>query len=266
MNLSKKIVGVMSIPRLTFSDNTTCVISAIRNLGIDIGQFGGVFWGQAMTLGLQWALDLGVEFVLTIDYDSVFSEQDVYKLYETAQLEDSDCIFPVQMGRSMNYLFGTKNETITPEEINNNVYNANSGHFGLTLIRCSALKKMEKPWFVPVQDKEGTWDISKGKMDEDINFFHKWKECGNNVHLAPQIVIGHLELLVLYPDKNLLPAVTTIKSWKMDGKPQDCWGIIPGSEYLTDAEGNPIGMNDAKLIVDLEGNPIDIDKLMEKSK
>lgn len=241
MNIGNKLVGIMSMPRLAFTENVIPLMHTVKNLGINVASFGGAFWSQSLTQGMEWAIKHEYEYMLVIDYDTVFKADDVYALYELICIEDADAIIPVQMGRTNKTLFGIKDATqITDKDFNEPLLPVDSGNFGLTILRCSAFANLKKPWFFATPDSEGGWDVNKGKVDDDINFWFNWKESGNSLYLAPQVVVGHLQQMLLFPDRELQPVTMTLHEYYQKGKPENCWGVIPGSEYLVDMEGKPL--------------------------
>jgi hypothetical protein len=69
----------------------------------------------------------------------------------------------------------------------------------LTVFRKSCFAKVKKPWFIPKPAPDGTWN--DGRFDEDVMFWHNFKESGCKLGLATNVKIGHLQLMVTYPGK-----------------------------------------------------------------
>src|SRR5680860_1019860 len=96
-----KIHAIMSVPRLGFMENFFSTFGALLPLGIPIAKFSGVFWDQALERAFEHIIDSDFDAILTIDYDSVYSPQDLARLVKL--LNDNpqaDAIFPVQAHRA----------------------------------------------------------------------------------------------------------------------------------------------------------------------
>lgn len=224
---SKDIKGVMSIPRLIMCDNVWSVMPIIACLGIDIERGSGVFWGQTMNKLLDSACQHG-KYVLSIDSDSLFTPQDVIELYKIMESRpDIDAVCAMQTRRIITGAiagFLTDEEGYTGSEILfADTIEVAYGHFGLTLIRSDKLKTLPKPWFVASPGVNNNWEDDR--VDEDIDFWHKWREAGNTIHIANKVVIGHLELVAMWPD------FTMSKMWQQPidffkkGKPENIWPL-----------------------------------------
>lgn len=191
---AKTLELVMSLPRCGMNDSWACVVDTARCLGIPLRRYGGVFWGQAMQHGLESALARNVDWVLTADYDSVFTVADVRRLIALfAQSTDFTAVAALQCRRGCTEpLFHRRiAESVKPEI---QVVPVTTAHFGLTMIRMDDLRALPKPWFMPTPDEHGGWD--EGHIDEDIHFWLQLEKAGRKVGIAPSVSIGHLELMV----------------------------------------------------------------------
>lgn len=207
-----KIQAVMSIPRVGWNDNWGCIHDALRHFGIPVARFNGVFWGQCMQRAFNEALDKGIDWLLTIDFDSMFTAQHVDKLLSwMGQKPEIDALFPLQMRRGHETALVTKKGQ-TSLEWDGTPVQVDTGHFGLTLIRMDALRKVQKPWFISKPSDAGEWDDDK--IDDDIWFWHQWKQAGNTVYMAPDVSIGHLELMVSDFDDKGEPRHIYVPEWR----------------------------------------------------
>jgi hypothetical protein len=132
---------------------------------------------------------------------------------------EADAIAPLQSSRHLGpALFTIKDEhgknldKVNLETMLPDLRPIDSAHFGLTLINAHKLKELPRPWFMPVHDADGRWE--EGRIDEDINFWIKWKAAGNTLFLANRIAIGHLELAVRWPGKDLQTILQPVREWK----------------------------------------------------
>ena len=224
-----KIFAVMSMPRLAFTDNMFSALKALVPLGIDLEKGSGVFWGQVLTRLFEEHLDDGTEYLLSIDYDTYFTKNQVIRLLQLmVEYPEADAIIPLQIKRECDFpLIGRNTEDrksitqIPAYEFEKELMPLSVGHFGLSIFRVSSLKKLKKPWFIPKPDKNDSWH--DGRIDEDIYFWHNFTKSGLQLFLAPKIGLAHLQLVATIP-----------------GKIQD--GFKPQHRYLTDLDKN--GMPD----------------------
>ena len=225
-SLPMNVSAAMSVPRLAFMDNMFSAVGALPPLGIPLKKCAGVFWGQSMEKCIQHILkeDAGVEAILAIDYDTVFTQDDVAELVRLLhENPEADAIAPVQMSRRRKFPLMTVCDT-TREDVYCNVpmssfapdlYKVATAHFGLTLIRRSVFEKLKHPWFHSMTGPTGEWD--EDRTDEDVYFWRNMASEGMSLYQANHVSVGHCELMILWPGQN-------------DGKfehlyqhPQDFW-------------------------------------------
>jgi hypothetical protein len=70
---------------------------------------------------------------------------------------------------------------------------------------------MTKPWLHAVPDENGEW--GEGRRDDDITFWDKWRAAGHTIYVAPDVRIGHLELVVSEYDDDMKPVHRHITEW-----------------------------------------------------
>jgi len=230
-----KIGAVMSMPRLAFADNMFCAMQTLAPMMINLRQGMGVFWGQILTRSMQEVIDEGKEFILTIDYDTYFTkEQFLYLYYLITTNPDIDAILPVQIRRegecamaglvrSEEVPEGMEHPPVDSTRFTTPLTQIVTGHFGLTILRVSALKKLSHPWFLGVPNSEGKWE--KNRLDEDIYFWNHMHDENHKVFLANEIKIGHMQLMCTYPDtleNGWQPVHKYITEIRKDGLPEHC--------------------------------------------
>lgn len=228
-----KIVGVMSCPRLGWTDTFGSITHAFMPLGIEVFRHSGVFWGQGLTKLIEMALKDGADFVITIDYDSVFGLEHVHRLCQLiVENEDVDVIVPVQIRRENDYSMftmrdqasGTLRTSVPKTEFRKVLTKITTGHLGLTIMRASALEKLKKPWFLAIPDKNGEWN--DGHVDEDIYFWHNCEQSGLNVCMANEVRIGHLQNMIAWPDMRFAPVHQYVGEYNEKGPPAECGGDL----------------------------------------
>jgi predicted SAM-dependent methyltransferase len=230
-----KINAVMSMPRLAFTENMFAAMRIVRDLGIEVTRGCGVFWGQVLTRMMEQHLDDGTEYILTVDYDTWFVSDHVIRLCQLmAENPQADIIVPIQAGRQLDApLLGVRDDKGRPKtqalvsDFEGDLAPIGTGHFGLTLIRASALKKMQKPWFLPQPGPDGGWN--EGRIDEDIYFWNNAAASGLKVFLANDVYIGHLQQVCTFcetVDKNWQPMHVYLNDLEMGKVPKHCKPVI----------------------------------------
>lgn len=227
---SMKVAAVMSVPRLGFMDNSTCAAEALWPLRIPLINIQGAFWGQCLERGMQMLIDRGVDVVLTVDYDTVFKRADVEAILRImAQHPEATAVVPVQRGRgdfpilmSMKTISGQPRKDVPLTELQEaETSKIASGHFGLTALRARDLLKIPHPWFWDQPNVDNQW--GPGRVDADIYFWKKLESAGLTVLLANRVPVGHLELMVKWPDKSMQPVYQHTSDFHDQGKPANCW-------------------------------------------
>ncbi len=215
--LRVKISAIMSVPRVGWSDAYAGIVDALRPFRIPIQQFNGVFWGQCMQRAFEEAIEAKVDWLLTIDYDSMIHAKHIDLLMGVmGNHPEIDAIAAMQARRGEvdTPLMTVKDQTSV--DTDGTPMKVSTAHFGLTFIRLSALKDVPKPWFASKPDPDGGW--GEGRYDDDIWFWHQWREAGKSLYVHPQCRIGHLQLMVSEFDEKYQPRHVHIKTWRERGE------------------------------------------------
>ncbi len=196
----KKIGAFMTAPRYECVWARNKIDFALQKNGIPLTVSGGVFYGQCMQRMLAEAVAKGIDYALTIDFDSIFDAEDVAALIQRANSRDDiDALAAVQARRGMKFpLFTIGQETEVM--FDGSPVRVDTAHFGLTLIKLDKLKEVPKPWFWCKPNSDGEW--ATDKLDDDIYFWHEWKKAGLSIWVDPSVSIGHLEEVVSYFDED----------------------------------------------------------------
>lgn len=210
-----KTCALMSVPRVGWTDAYSNIHTALSRLGIPLKMVQGVFWGQCMTRGMEEAIKSDIDWLLTIDYDSMISVSHLNDLIGAfGMTKEADAICAMQSRRDCGFPLVTTVDGTDRIATDGTPVRVNTAHFGLTLFRVDAIAKMKKPWFCERPDSSGEW--GDGRVDEDIWFWHQWKEAGNTVYLAPNVRIGHLELMVTGFDSQFNKQVQRLPEWRKE--------------------------------------------------
>jgi hypothetical protein len=223
-----RIAGAMSVPRLGFQDHFFCWFESLVPLGIIPVKYDGAFWGQCLERVLTDLLDF--DYVLTVDYDSAFRREHVEHLIRlAAEHPEADAIAPMQLRRggesplmTVRGTDGRLSGQIELDALQAELVPVATAAFGLTLLKTSALKRLAHPWFLGVPAADGTW--GEGRTDDDTYFWHKWRETGNTLFVAPHVVIAHAELVLKWPGRgNLQPVYQYPADFWQHGAPDNIW-------------------------------------------
>ena len=203
----KDIGAIMSLPRIAWTTTMGCLHESAASRGIDVTRTTGVFWGQCMQRMVEAAVAEGRKYILTVDYDSVFDENDIVRLWQIMESNpDVAVLCPLQIQRDKeNSLVciqgpdGKLARGISEEQLHCEAIDIYTGHFGLTLIRVAALEGVARPLFWGQPDAQGGW--GSGRVDDDIQFWNQMRKAGRRICLCPRVRIGHLQLVVTWPDE-----------------------------------------------------------------
>lgn len=220
-----KIGAAMSTPRFGPLSTFDCIMQALAQFGIPLFRGEGAFWHHSLSRSIQKVIDFKGEYVLTIDYDTIFNasptNSDIAKLavlmYDNP---DVDVIVPFQMRREGGPLLA--NTGGAEVRISDKLIPIDQGHFGLTLFRVSVFERIGKPWFREKPNDSGDWE--ENRIDSDIGFWINCKENGVRVALSTDVIIGHGEYVVTWPDEAIKPHYQPLNAWRNTGaKPPEAF-------------------------------------------
>jgi hypothetical protein len=129
----------------------------------------------------------GVDWILTLDYDSMFTSKHLQMLIDAmAQNPSIDAIAALQprRGRPLPLMVrpdGTAEMTGGPVQ-------CTTAHFGLTLFRAESIRKLKKPWFWSKPAADNGW--GEGRLDDDIYFWGQWRDAGNTLFVHTGCKLG----------------------------------------------------------------------------
>lgn len=197
-----KVAAVISIPQLGHNVHNGCVLESLMPFGIGLRQCYGVYWNQALSDGITKVLEQKPDYVLTLDYDALFTSKHISDLMTLAlDNPDVDVIIPCMTKREGNGLLAhTSNQdpSVPGVNLNDPLIPIQLGHFGLTLFKASVFDRIKKPWMIAVPDKDGGW--GEGHIDADMNFWLNCEASNIKVALARHIRVGHIEYMATIPN------------------------------------------------------------------
>ncbi len=228
--LPMKTVAVMSIPKYGPLHTAGCAHEASYRHRIELIQHQGAFWEQCISRVIEEVIETRKpDLILTIDFDSIFTPDDVRELVELMyEYPAADAIAPIQAHRSENHPLmtitddnGELMKMIPLHRFAHDLTKIRTAHFGLTVIRVETLKKLPLPWFWSQPNDEGRW--GKGRVDADIYFWNKWRENGFSLYQANRVVIGHAEEHIRWPAKDFTVILQHPYEYSNNGKPSEAW-------------------------------------------
>lgn len=229
-----KVHAIVTLPRLAFTSNMFCSLGTAQLLGIPFRKLEGAYWEQCIERCITDLLDdvPDLDYVMTMDYDSVFRPQDVATLIDLAvEHPEADAIAPVQVRRAsggiMAWLMGPDGKPIptdtnlTKDHYKGDLLRAYTAHFGLTLLKAEKFKKLPRPWFRSIPDARGEW--GPAHIDADIAFWQQWHSAGNTLYLAPRVPIGHTQVVVSWPNDSFGVTHQACELFWEEDEPADLW-------------------------------------------
>ena len=215
-----KAVCCMSIPRLGWNDHWGCVAEVLLPLSIPIVRFTGAFWGHGMQELFLKARDDGADWIISVDYDSMFSSKHMESMLAMmARHPEIDALACVQTRRGHDYAMLARKTDGSGEHgkvmIDGSPIRCTVAHFGLTIFRTSALKDLPLPWFNAIPGPDGRWDHNE-RLDDDIFFWKHWEEHGRTLYANPNVRIGHIECMVASMDENYKHQYQTVPEWRKE--------------------------------------------------
>lgn len=209
-----KLAAFMSVPQCGWNAHWGCSVEAVRPFRIPIRLAYGAYWHQGMSNLFEDAVAEGLDWLLTFDYDSIFTAEQLDRLIGVfGQRPDIDALAALQCKRGTDdcplmTVAGAQDVPVTGEPIR-----ADTAHFGLTLIRTDALKRVPMPWFQGVPDEKGSYKNGK-HTDADIYFWRQWQKAGNSVYIDPMSSIGHLQAMVSEFDETFNQRHVHVIDWR----------------------------------------------------
>lgn len=195
------VAAVMTAPRYESVWARNQIERALREAGVPLTISGGVFYGQCMQMMFEQLCGENVDYVLTVDFDAVFTAAHVHRLVSiVAQESEIDALAAIQPMRGKGRVLGSNGEE-SEIEWQGRPIRVTSAHFGLTVIDLAKLRQTPKPWFLATPDPQGGW--GDGKIDDDVGFWRQWEAAGNSLFLDPGCRLGHLEEVVTVFDPEM---------------------------------------------------------------
>ena len=210
-----RLGAYLTLPRYEAVASRSLIEQALRALKIELTTSQGVFWGQCMQRMFDKAVNDGIDWILSLDSDSLFTPEQLSLLMDTlASNPHIDALAALQCRRGSPYPLLTTGtgEEGQVVEVSNQPMKVTTAHFGLTLIRVDSLRKTPKPWFFAQPSDDGNWDDTR--MDDDIWFWHQWRLAGNTLYVSPSVSIGHLEETVVQFNDKMEPEHMYVHQWR----------------------------------------------------
>lgn len=220
-----RVAAFASVPRLGFQAVAGVLERAFGAIPIIRGR--GAFWEMCMQNGFNSLIKGGADYIITVDYDSIFTAEDVQELLRLAvRYPDADAIAAWQASRGPGHkpLAGVRTPDgamrggVSLEEMKRlDLTRVDNTVYALTIIKVSAIQKIPKPWFMNVPNEHGEWE--HGKHDADSYFWWKFREAGNTLYMANRVRVGHLHEDVLWIDEDFNLHKQDLTDYYLKGRP-----------------------------------------------
>lgn len=220
-----RVAAFASVPRLGFQAVAGVLERAFGPIPIIRGR--GAFWEMCMQNGFNSLIKGGADYIITVDYDSIFTAEDVQELLRLAvRYPDADAIAAWQASRGPGHkpLAGVRTPDgamrggVSLEEMKRlDLTRVDNTVYALTIIKVSAIQKIPKPWFMNVPNEHGEWE--HGKHDADSYFWWKFREAGNTLYMANRVRVGHLHEDVLWIDEDFNLHKQDLTDYYLKGRP-----------------------------------------------
>ncbi len=196
------ICAMMTRPRYGCLDASDIREAALSPRQIPMVKSGGAFWDQGMQNPFEDCVEKGVDWLITMDYDSFFTAEDIDRMLQhMGDNPEIECLAALQPRRNKPFPLMTIKGRTQIEMPTQRPIEVDTAHFGLTIIKLAALENVPKPWFWAQPGEDGTWRHFT-RMDADIYFWHIWKQAGHKVWVAPDVRIGHMQEMISEFDEN----------------------------------------------------------------
>jgi hypothetical protein len=204
-------------------DRELPLLDSAQPLGIPLQAVRGRLLGQCLERGFDKLIADGVDAILTIDYDTVYTAQHVQTLMRLMLLQsEADAICPLQSARGWNRCWRrsrcrtARSPQAAALGFDSDLIKLKTGHFGLTLIRASSRSRTcRSRWFSVVPAKDGSW--GEGHVDEDIYFWRQWAASGKTLYAANRVAVGHIEPMIKWPGRDLGTIHQRVADYWKDG-------------------------------------------------
>lgn len=225
-----KVCAAMTMPRLSFATLWPHQMQALNACGIPLLTDNSVFVDQGFQRCFEMAHEVGFEYLLAIDYDSVFRADDVCRLVQLLMsVPELDVVVAPQARRNkpdqvlMFQLHPTERVlqcfTKQPEPVKADLIPIYAGCFGLSLFRLERVVTIPKPWFVNIPDSQGGY--GEQRIDADMYFWKKFQEHGLQAAAAAGVRIGHLQECITWVMPDYSTRDQYIGDWLENGAPPD---------------------------------------------
>lgn len=219
-----KIAALMSVPLCGYNPHYGCHSAALRPFGIGVMLAYGAYWHHGISNMFEDALANGTEWILTLDYDSMFTYKHIHRMITKILLHpEIDALAALQPRRGPDGAMlatvpnqknlDTDSAGRIPVDVGDDPVAVDSAHFGLTFIRVEALKRMPLPWFLDLPNDSGSYK-TLGRTDADMYFWRHFRECGNKAFVDMHSRIGHLDAYVSEFDDSFKLNLVHCQDWR----------------------------------------------------
>lgn len=222
----ENVHAVLATPRFGPVMHFKCILDSFTRLRLRCNIIQGCFWYMQLCECMEEAIVAGAEYVLTLDYDSIFTIDDVMELYHLLQVypeADAVCALQSKRGDDTVLIGMSEEERLIANNMTfaRNLTQVVTGHFGCTMFRANKLNQLPRPWMVAKPSSDGSWAKGSGCIHPDIQFWHDWSAANKTLYVANKVVIGHMEEKITWPSQNFMPMYQSLEEYMKTGKPAE---------------------------------------------
>lgn len=220
-----KVCALMSVPLCGYNPHFGCHSMGLRPFGIGAKLAFGAYWHHGISNLMEDCVENGVDWILTLDYDTMFTHRHIDRLICMIMMHpeiDSLAALQPRRGPDGALLVQVPNPENLPTDERGRIgvdldplkpVQCTTSHFGLTMIKVEALKRMGMPWFLDLPDERGSYR-TLGRCDADMYFWRKWQEAGNKAFTDFYCRVGHLDAYVSECDEKCEVKLIHVHEWR----------------------------------------------------
>lgn len=220
----ENVSAVLATPRFGLVMHFKCILDSFIKLRLPCNIIQGCYWWMQLCECIEEALDGGAEYIMTLDYDTLFTIEDTLELYHLLQVyPEADAVCALQSKRGdESVLIGLSEEeraVANSMTFARNLTRVTTGHFGCTMFRADKLRSQPRPWMMPRASSNGRWDRGSDCVHPDIQFWHDWAAENKTLYLANRVIVGHMEEKITWPSQDFTPIYQSLEEYMKGGKP-----------------------------------------------
>jgi hypothetical protein len=233
----QRLAAFMTAPRYSSTWALCQIWKAMNAAGVPLNVTQSVFYHECMQRMLEDAIAKGIDVAVMVDFDSIFTGEDVTQLISRLVYTDHiDALAALQTKRSTPTPLFSKAGLSGDVNLTGEVIEVDTAHFGLTAIKLDRLKGMPKPWFWSQPNEHGEW--GDGRTDADVSFWRSWISFGRSIYIDLTTSIGHMEEMVCGFSDTGKHVIVTQENWGLANETHENNEPDHAADYAERPEGS----------------------------